>query len=123
MVPLLASCAFDDHSAERAAASQARLAERLSGKVAGPAVNCLPIRHNGDLEVIDSDTILFHEGRTIYRQNTRGGCYPGGSKSNYALVTTSHTGRMCAGDIARTVDLVSGTFGGSCSLNDFVPYR
>lgn len=123
IIPLLASCMSDDRAAERAKVSEARLAAELSGKVAGPSVSCLPFHRTGDLEVIDSDTFLLHEGRTVYRQDTRGDCYPTGSKSNYALVTTSYTGRLCAGDIARTVDITTGVTGGSCSLSDFVPYR
>ena len=77
-----------DRSAERAAASEARLAERAcrqGRRAAGQLPAVLP--QQGDMEVIDSDTFLFHEGRTVYRQDTRGDCYPTGSRSNYALVT------------------------------------
>jgi hypothetical protein len=124
IVPLLASCASAGPSAEQVAARDARLAERLAGKVAGTPVSCLPYHQRGDIEVIDSETLLFHEGSsTVYRQNTRGGCYPNGMKSNYALVTKSYSGRLCSGDIAHTYDLSTGFFGGSCSLTDFVPYR
>lgn len=123
IVPLLASCASTGPSAEQVAASEARLAERLAGKVAGQPVRCLPFYRSNDMEVIDSDTILFHEGRTVYRQDTRGDCYPTGSRTGYALVTHTLSGRLCSGDIARSVDLTSGINGGSCSLTDFVPYR
>ena len=123
--PLLASCFAGDPPPDRNPQGQALLAQRLAGKVAGNPVNCLPSYRTGDLEVIDRDTILFEAGGTTYLQNASGYCYPSGSAAGYVLVTTgiASGGRLCDGDVARTVTSSGGFTAGSCTLNPFVPYR
>ncbi len=125
LAPLLASCVGQEIPPHQTVKGEARLAQRLAGTVAGEPVNCLPRYRSNDMEVIDGDTILFHDGRTTYRQDTSGSCYPQGSQSGYALVTRNvgGSGRLCDGDIARAVDRASGLFAGSCSFNRFIPYR
>lgn len=120
----LASCAGNDLTPYQSAEGEARLAKELAGKFAGKPVNCLPYHGNNGLEVIDRDTILFHAGSTVYRQDTNGQCYPSGSQMGYALVTRSFgSSQYCNGDIARVVDTSGGFTVGSCSFNEFVPYR
>ncbi len=125
VAPLVASCVGQEIPPQQTAKGEARLAQRLAGLVAGAPVNCLPRFRSNDMEVIDDDTILFHDGRTIYRQDTGGNCYPRGSSAGYALVTRSVGGSsgFCAGDIAQVVDTSGGFFVGSCSFNPFIPYR
>ena len=126
MAPLLASCAEQAIPPERLAQTEARLAHALAGKVAGRPVSCLPPYRANDMEVIDEDTILFRNGSTVYVQNTRGGCYPsGGNLGGYALVTRGVGGGngLCQGDIAQVVYTATGTFAGSCSFNEFIPYH
>jgi len=123
-LPVLASCAAQDIAPERTARGEALLAQRLAGKVAGPPVACLSRYRSADMEVIDSDTLLFRDGRTTYRQDTNGSCYPRGSKIGYTLVTRSLSGgQYCDGDIAQVMDSSTGAFVGSCSFNAFVPFR
>jgi hypothetical protein len=124
VVAMIAGCAAQPMGPDREARSQVRLAQALAGKVAGRPVSCLPHYRNNDMEVIDSDTILFRDGRTTYVQNTRGGCYPHGTNVGYTLVTrTIGSGGLCRGDIATVIDNGSRFFAGSCSFNDFIPYR
>jgi hypothetical protein len=121
---LIASCAAQPMGPDRNVRSQARLAQALAGKVPGRPVSCLPHYRNNDMEVIDSDTILFRDGRTTYVQHTNGGCYPNGTNIGYTLVTkTIGSGGLCRGDIATVIDNGSRFFAGSCSFNDFIPYR
>ena len=94
----------------------------LAGKVAGRPVDCLQTYRSNDMQVIDDNTILFHDGRRTYVQAPRGGCAPLGS-GHYTLVTHSFGGNgLCRGDIARVVDLQNGFTVGSCSLDEFVPF-
>ncbi len=126
VAPLLASCVGQEIPPQQTAKSEARLAQRLAGTVAGAPVSCLPRYRSTDMEVIDDDTILFRDGRTTYRQDTSGSCYPHGSQSGYALVTRNvggSAGQLCDGDIAQSIDTASGFFSGSCSFNRFTPYR
>lgn len=121
---LLPACAMQDYAPERNARGEALIAQRLAGKVAGPPVSCLSRYRSTDMEVVDSDTILFRDGRTVYRQDTNGSCYPRGSSVGYTLITRSFGGsQYCEGDIAQVVDSSSGAFVGSCAFNAFVPYR
>ncbi len=126
LAPLLASCVGQEIPPHQTAKGEARLAQRLAGTVAGEPVNCLPRYRSNDMEVIDNDTILFHDGRTTYRQDTSGSCYPYGRQSGYALVTRSvggGGGGLCNGDIAQVVETSGGFYAGSCSFNRFIPYR
>jgi hypothetical protein len=124
VVALLATCAAQPMGPDRNARDQARLARALAGKVPGPPVSCLPNYRSTNMEVIDTDTILFRDGRTVYLQNTNGGCYPNGNSVGYTLVTKQIGGfGNCRGDIANVVDANTGAFAGTCSFSDFVPYR
>ena len=106
----------------RTAKAQTELTRELAGKVAGKAVNCLPQYRSSDMTVIDNNTILFRDGKTIYRNDPPGGCSPLGSGS-YALLTHNSLGSLCSGDIARVFDTSAGITVGSCSLSEFIPYR
>ena len=106
----------------RTAKAQTELTRELAGKVAGKAVNCLPQYRSSDMTVIDNNTILFRDGKTIYRNDPAGGCSPLGSGS-YALLTHNSLGSLCSGDIARVFDTSAGLTVGSCSLSEFIPYR
>ena len=102
----------------------AELARQLAGKVAGPPLHCLSRHSTNDQQVIDRDTILYRDGRTVYVQNTQGSCYPNGSGFGYALVLRKYgTTDTCRGDIAQVISTSGGTFAGSCSFGDFIPYR
>ena len=121
---VMASCMAQPMGPDRDARGQARLAQALAGKVADRPVSCLPNFRSNDMEVIDSDTILFRDGRTTYLQNTNGGCYPNGNSVGYTLVTKQiGGGGNCRGDIAHVVDASTGAFAGTCSFSDFIPYR
>ena len=121
---LIAACAAQPMGPDRQARGQAQLAQALAGKVAGRPMSCLPNYRSMDMEVIDHDTILFRDGRTVYVQNTNGGCYPHGTSVGYTLVTKQiGGGGNCRGDIAHVVDSSTGAFAGTCSFSDFIPYR
>lgn len=121
----LAGCSTAADQARYDAKSEAKLQQLLAGKVAGKPQDCLPLLRSHDMIRIDDDTLLFRDGaRRIYRSELNGSCNGLGSP-NYALVTGAmggSNGRLCRGDIARTVDVGSGTLVGSCVIGDFVPY-
>jgi hypothetical protein len=120
-LPLLA-CASTPGQATHSPKAQKELAQALSGRTAGPAVDCIYNYPANKMQVIDQWTVLFRNGGTIYVQNPRGGC-PGLGFPGYTLVTRSvGANRLCSGDIARLADLSTGTGGGSCVLGQFVPY-
>ncbi len=124
VVTLLVACAGQPMTADRDPRGEARLAQALAGKVAGRPISCLPHFRTSQMEVIDRETILFRDGRTSYVQHTNGHCYPNGPRGGYALVTHQYgNAGICRGDIGKVLDTSSRMFLGSCSFNDFIPYR
>ena len=120
----LAGCsAGPNEVALRSPKAQMELDSYLVGKVAGAPLSCLPTYRSSDMTVIDDETILFRDGANrVYRNDPPGGC-SGAGRPGYAMVTRQFGGTgLCRGEIVQFVDLTSGSYGGSCSLGDFVPY-
>lgn len=119
---VLASCTASSMPATPSPRAQRDLAEALAGRTPGPATRCIPNYRAGNMQVIDDDTILFRDGRTVYLQRPRGGC-PGLGNGSRTLVTRQFgTSELCDGDINRLVDLTAGIEGGACVFGPFVPY-
>ena len=118
----LASCETAPEQVTRTAAAQATYDKMLSGKTAGREQGCLSSLRAKDMTVIDDDTILFKDGRTVYENKPLGTCL-NLSNSSYALATRNVGPQLCRGDIANVVDTSVGITVGSCALGNFVPYR
>jgi hypothetical protein len=118
----LCACATASEPTQRSASAQRQYDNLMAGKVPGKAEKCLPTYRSSDMTVIDDDTILFRDGRTVYVNNPPGGCM-NLHQSGRALVTRNFGPQLCRGDLATVVDNTSGITVGSCSLGDFVPYR
>lgn len=119
---VLASCSASSVPDTPTPRAQRSLAEALAGRTPGPATRCIPNYRSNNMQVIDDNTILFQDGRTVYLQKPRGGCI-GLANGSRTLVTRQFgTNNLCDGDINRTVDLASGVSGGACVFGPFVPY-
>jgi|CXWL01.1.fsa_nt_gi hypothetical protein len=109
----------------RHARESARLDKELAGLVPGKPQNCIDLRYAGGTRSFDNGkgTLLFRVSRKlVYRNDTNGSC--DGIGRDRALITRIFgSNRLCRGDIAHSADLVAGFTGGSCSMQDFVPYR
>jgi hypothetical protein len=95
----VSSCTAAPPSAETsafAARQQARLAALTAGKIAGPALSCLPSYRRNDMIVIEY--------------------------GNNALVTRTTSTQLCRGDIAEVLDTAARIPIGGCVFGDFVPY-
>jgi len=119
----LASCAVAPQPG-RSARAENRFQQLLAGKVAGPAISCLPSYRANDMVVIDDETIAFRDGsRRVYVANLSHSCSNLGS-GHYALVTNRYGGSgLCRGDIGQVADLTTGMTVGSCVFGDFTPYE
>ena len=118
----LAACTTAPEPMTRSAEAEAQLNKLLAGRTAGAPVNCLPTWRSGDMVTIDDNTVVFKNGRTVYRNDFRGGgCNRLGS-GHYALLTKTTGTSLCSGDIAQVVDVANGFTVGSCVLGDFVPF-
>jgi hypothetical protein len=105
------------------AESQAKLQELTAGKVAGPAMACLPpsVRSRNMVTIDDSTIAYVDSSSRVYVNHLRGEC------SNlrngfYTLVVRSSGSGTCSGDIADVADIRTGITAGSCALGEFVPY-
>ena len=119
---LTGACAATPTNEPRSARAQQQLDRYLTGKVAGAPRTCLPRYSADDMVVVDDNTILFRDGRRVWRTEMLGGC-SGLSRAGSALLTRQFgSGELCRGEIARVIDTSAGFTAGSCSFGDFVPY-
>lgn len=108
----------------RYAKEDARLEKELAGLTPGKPQNCIHLRDANGTQSFENGkgTLIFRVSRKlVYRNDTQGSCnYIGRDR---ALVTRIFgSNQLCRGDIAHSADLVAGFVGGSCAMNDFVPY-
>lgn len=97
------------------------LAKALEGKVAGKPVSCVPIQSSANLTPVGDNILVYRVSKKLtYRNDLRGSCF--GLRRGDTLVMQVWGSQYCRGDMAHTVDLVSGIRGGTCSLGEFVPY-
>ena len=118
----LCACATASEPAQRSASAQRQFDSALAGKLPGKAEKCLPTYRSNDMTIIDDNTILFRDGRTVYVNHPLGGCN-NLQQSGRALVTKNFGPQLCRGDLATVIDNTSGMSVGACSLGDFVPYK
>lgn len=119
---LVTSCATAEQPVQRSAAMQDTFNRLTAGRVAGPAVDCLPLVRTNDMTVIDDQTLVFRDGRTTWVNNMQGSCSQLDGVGR-AIVNRTFGAQLCSGEIAQVVDTTSGITVGSCAYGDFVPYR
>ena len=119
----LAACTpgYNEPMSQRAAM---RFDSELAGLSPGRRQTCLPPRSTASVVAARGGVLLFREGRTVYANETRGGCAEA-ADHNYTLVTRNFGGGgLCSGTFAQVVDLTAnGAVRGACVLGDFTPYR
>jgi hypothetical protein len=117
----MAAVATAGQTPDRDAKQAAEFAKITAGLVPGKPVDCIDTRR-GDVQLkAYGDKLVYRFGRNqLYVSQTNGGCRS--VARGDALVTRQFTGRLCRGDIARTVDTVSRMDTGGCSLGTFTPY-
>jgi hypothetical protein len=93
----------------------------LAGRTAGPPQDCVRIDPSTSLRIVDSRTMLYTVGNTVWLNRLATEC-PGADKFDIP-VTHPLGDQYCRGDIVRANDPVSKIPGPSCVLGAFVPYR
>lgn len=118
----LAGCMTQPPAPDQSAEAQAKFQQLIAGKVAGPAMACLPPSlRSRNLVVIDGRTIAYEDGSRTYVNHLRGECDNLQSGFNTLVVRSSGSG-TCNGDIAQVADARTGMTFGSCALGEFVLY-
>lgn len=104
-----------------AAATRAKLGKELAGLTPSGTTDCLNNFPQMSMKSYGS-TLVYSNGKSIkYVTDTGGGCE--GTNRGDILVTVSPTGRLCRGDMARTVTPQTRMPSGSCAIGDFTIYR
>jgi hypothetical protein len=103
------------------AGSQDAFARELAGRVVGPVRSCVSTQQNTNLRVIDSRTIAYDLGTTLWVNRLDASC-PGLSPYNTVIVDVS-SGAYCRGDRIRGLEPGGIIPGPTCILRDWTPYR
>lgn len=126
--PLLAQDAEDTppletevEAEEEMTKGEQRLAKLLEGRVAGEPQTCIRSAPTERQRTIDKTAYVFGSGNTIYVQRTT---TPKRINDRETLVIRRFggTSQLCRQEIIRTVDPLTGIFGGGVTFVDFVPY-
>ena len=95
-------------------------ANEIAGRIAGPAQSCVPARPTASIHVIDSATLGYDSGRTIYVNRLRSPC-PGLNPLT-VIVLDVHGSEYCSGDHFRTIETGSVVPGPICFLGEWTPF-
>jgi hypothetical protein len=103
-------------------AEERELAQLLDGKVAGKPVSCVDATQGHNLQALGDHVLVYKVSKKlVYRNDLLGACT--GLRFGDTLVMHVFGSEYCRGDIARVVNLTTGSWTGSCALGEFVPYR
>lgn len=120
MIPLpflLAGCMAVDSPDD----SGAELARVLDGRVAAETRTCVPLMAGRSLRVIDSRTLVYRAGDTVWINRLPGDCP--GLDFHSALIVETSSGQYCRGDRVGELEWGSAIPGPQCILGEFTAYR
>jgi len=109
-------------SSSPSAQPDANFAKETAGRVAGPAISCIPSQPTQGLRVIDAQTIGSGWGKTVYVSHFGAPC-PGIEPTSTLIVEPGTAGEYCRGDHVRGREMGANISGPVCILGDWVPYR
>ena len=115
LTPMLVSCMQSN------APAGADLNRELTVRAAGPPQTCIPTVSNGSLHAIDSSTLVYRSGTTIYINHPAAPCPAIGPFS--PLIVEAQSGHYCRGDRARGFELGATIAGPVCILGNWIAYR
>ena len=105
----------------QAPVSRDALAAELAGRTAGAAQACVSTTPNQNLRVVNSQTLAYEVGRTVWINRLKAAC-PALDPYNTVIVETS-ADQYCRGDRVHGLEPGSSIAGPGCNLDDWTPYR
>ena len=114
LAAILAGCA-------QPAATPAGSTNELAGRVAGPPQSCVAALSGQNLRPLDSSTIAYGHGQTIYVNHLGAPC-PGVGDLNTLIVDVQGS-QYCRGDRIRGLEPGAIIPGPTCVLGNWTPYR
>jgi hypothetical protein len=97
------------------------LAGLTAGRVAGPPQSCVLSQPNDALRPVDSATLAYGSGSTIYINRLGGSCP--GLRELSTIIVDVHGGQICRGDRIRANEPGSIIPGPPCNLGEWIPYK
>lgn len=97
------------------------LAQALAGRTAAETRACVPIGPTTSLRVIDSATLAYEQGATLWVNRLRAECP--GLRPHGTLIVEPTSGQYCRGDRFRELETGAIIPGPTCTLGDFTAYR
>lgn len=101
---------------------QSALAREVAGRVAGPPRSCVNSSQSANIRVIDSQTLAYDDGPTIWVTHLGASC-PGMATLSTVIVEPKLGGQYCRGDHVRGLEQGAIIPGATCFIGDWVPYR
>ena len=105
-----------------APAGKDSFAQELAGRTAGPPQSCINSQQSVNLSVVDSQTLAYHDGPTIWVTNLGAPC-PGIATLSTVIVEPKLGGQYCRGDHVRGLEQGAIIPGATCFIGEWVPYR
>jgi len=103
------------------APSESALSRELVGRTAGAPQSCITTVSSGVLNAVDSTTLAYHSGTTIYLNHPDGPCSALAPLNT--LIIDAQAGHYCRGDRVRGIEYGGGIPGPVCILGDWIAYR
>ena len=98
------------------------LENELKGRTAGAPVNCISAGSSSSgPQIIDHDTLLYREGRTVYRSELAAECRS--MEPGNTLVVEINGGQICENDRFRVIEPGMSIPSQYCRFGKFTPYR
>jgi hypothetical protein len=121
---LLSAFALAAASCTRPAApgDRAAFAQEIAGRVAGSPRGCVNSNQTTNLRVIDSQTLAYDNGPTIWITHLAARC-PGIETLSTIIVEPKLGGQYCRGDHVRGLEQGAIIPGATCFIGEWVPYR
>ncbi len=101
---------------------RAAFAQETAGRVAGSPRSCVNSNQATNLRVIDSQTLAYDDGPTIWVTHLGAQC-PGIETLSTIIVEPKLGGEYCRGDHVRGLEQGAIIPGATCFIGDWVPYR
>jgi hypothetical protein len=117
LLPLLAGCA----AGANGSTAEDELAAAITGRQAGPPQACVSASGGQTFRVVDSRTIIFRAGDTVWVNRLRSACP--GVRPLSTLIVEAHGSEYCSGDHVSGLEPGGLIPGPICLLGDFTPYR
>jgi len=124
MILPVAVAALTAASCTRPAApnGNAALAQELAGRISGAPSSCINAQQNANLRVIDSQTLAYNDGPTLWITHLGASC-PGIATLSTVIVEPQLGGQYCKGDHIRGLEQGAIIPGPTCFIGEWVPYR